>query len=516
MRAANVELERLGQIADKLRAELRPVPAAPLPLPDELAPVEPFPLAALPEAFRPWVADVSERMQCPPDFVAVPLLVAAAAQAARHVAVRLKQRDDWTETGNLWAMLVGRPGVMKTPAMKAALAPIERLEAAAADEHNAELTRHALAEQVRELRGKAAAAEAGKRLRKNRDADIADLLTGDAEATEPTRQRFVVNSPTWEKLHAILAENPGGVLMVRDELRGWFLDLAREDRAETRSFFVQGWSGGAFTVDRIQRGTITVRDMRLSIVGAIQPGPLARIVRDAKAAGTDDGLLERFLVAWPDDSSEWRDVDRFPDSPTAASMREVFERLARIDHADLHAEQDRFPDGDADGMPFLRLDEAAREVFAEWHADLQRRLRSSDAGPLEATLSKFRHHVPALALALHLADGGTGPVAEAAMLRALTLGDYFESHANRLHGSGGHASVRAARAILAKARSGALPAEFTVRDAHRPRWSGLTENDVVVDAVDLLTAHRWLIEATIDTGGRRTAVYSLTEGARRG
>ena len=42
----------------------------------------------------------------------------------------------------------------------------------------------------------------------------------------------------------------------RDELRGWFLDLAREDNAETRSFFVQGWSGGSFTVDRIQRGTL--------------------------------------------------------------------------------------------------------------------------------------------------------------------------------------------------------------------------------------------------------------------
>ena len=78
------------------------------------------------------------------------------------------------------------------------------------------------------------------------------------------------------------------------------------------------------------------------------------------------------------------------------------------------------------------------------------------------------------------------------------------------------ASVKAARLILDKARSGALPDPFTVRDAHRPRWSGLTENEIVADAVDLLTAHGWLTEATVETGGRRTAVYSLTEGARRG
>ena len=43
---------------------------APQPLPPELLPVEPFPMAALPDAFGPWVRDVAERMHCPPDFVA--------------------------------------------------------------------------------------------------------------------------------------------------------------------------------------------------------------------------------------------------------------------------------------------------------------------------------------------------------------------------------------------------------------------------------------------------------------
>ena len=57
---------------------------APRPLPPELLPVEPFPMAALPEAFAPWVRDAAERMHCPPDFVAVPLLVAAASLVARH------------------------------------------------------------------------------------------------------------------------------------------------------------------------------------------------------------------------------------------------------------------------------------------------------------------------------------------------------------------------------------------------------------------------------------------------
>ena len=61
------------------------------------------------------------------------------------------------------------------------------------------------------------------------------------------------------------------------------------------------------------------------------------------------------------------------------------------------------------GLPFLRLDHDAREVFSKWHADLQGELRAAEAEGLEAALSKFRHHVPALALLLHVIDGGTGP-----------------------------------------------------------------------------------------------------------
>ena len=106
---------------------------APQPLPPELLPVAPFPMAALPEAFAPWVCDVAERMQCPPDFVAVPMLVAAASLVARHVGIRPQQRTDWLERGNLWALIVGRPGIMKSPAMSQALAPMDRLEARAAE-----------------------------------------------------------------------------------------------------------------------------------------------------------------------------------------------------------------------------------------------------------------------------------------------------------------------------------------------------------------------------------------------
>ena len=66
------------------------------------------------------------------------------------------------------------------------------------------------------------------------------LLTGEAEHDDaPTRRRYVVNDLTYEKLGEILAENPHGVLSVRDEMRGLFLNLAREESAPARAFYLQ-------------------------------------------------------------------------------------------------------------------------------------------------------------------------------------------------------------------------------------------------------------------------------------
>lgn len=48
----------------------------PLPLQTELPEVSSFDLNMLPPSFHPWIADVAERIQCPPDYAAVAAMVA--------------------------------------------------------------------------------------------------------------------------------------------------------------------------------------------------------------------------------------------------------------------------------------------------------------------------------------------------------------------------------------------------------------------------------------------------------
>lgn len=484
-----------------------------IPLPPELLPVQPFPLDALPDAFRPWVADVSERMQCPPDFVAVPLLVAAASLVARRVAIQPQERTDWTERGNLWALIVGRPGMMKSPSMAAALAPLKRLEAQAAEHFNAADSEHRAAAIVAGLVAKEGLRQASAKLKQSRHADVSHLVAEPEQDPAPVRARYIVNDLTYEKLGQVLAENPDGVLLERDEMNGLLRKLSGEDEATARGFYLQAWSGGAYTFDRIGRGTVTIPDARLSIVGGIQPGPLSRLVREARSGIADDGMTERFLIAWPDDPGDWREVDRCPDTAAKRRAWEVFTALDVLSPGAMGAVQATDAMGEPYGLPLLRFDDNARASFADWRAGLMARLRADGDG-LAGALSKFTHHVPALALALHAIDGGSGPVTLAPTLKALMLAEYFESHARRLHGSGRSEVIRAARGVLVKARAGSLTEPFTARDVYRNQWTGLSEPKTVADALDMLAAHGWLLEATEDTGGRPSVVYRLSDGAR--
>jgi hypothetical protein len=101
----------------------------PQPITAELLPVQPLPVAIIPEPYRAWVADVSERMQTPPDFLATAVVVVTATVIGTACTIKPKCRDDWQVVPNLWGGAIGRPSLLlKSPAMKEGLKPLAFLE----------------------------------------------------------------------------------------------------------------------------------------------------------------------------------------------------------------------------------------------------------------------------------------------------------------------------------------------------------------------------------------------------
>lgn len=413
----------------------------PVPLPVGMPPVEPFDMAMLPEALTPWILDISERLQCPPEYPAVGALVTMAAVVGRKVGIRPKQQDDWLVVPNLWGVIIGRPGVLKSPALQESLKPIMRLEVNAKNQHTA-----AKADADADADADQAVSAARRKVNEQKIREAIKRGIGDpyeiarlsaaAEDSAPTRRRYLVNDSSVEKLGELLNENPNGLLAFRDELLGLLHALEREGQECSRQFYLECWNGtGRFTYDRIGRGTVDIEACCLSLLGSIQPGPL----QDYLATAPDDGLMQRFqLAVWPDMDPGWQDVDRWPDKSARDRAWSVFSRLDSLAPLAIGAT----PPDDGE-IPWLRFNPEAQAEFAIWRATLEKRLRTEDMHPaLETCLAKHRSLIPTLALLIHLADTPEGgPVALTALLKACAWGEFLESHARRIYAAQTNAAM---------------------------------------------------------------------------
>ena len=197
-----------------------------------------------------------------------------------------------------------------------------------------------------------------------------------------------------------------------------------------------------------------------------------------------------------------------PDGDAKREAFRVFETLDVLDPVSIGAEQDTDFEGQPAGLPYLRCTDEVRELFLEWRTQLEARLRSGELpAALESHLAKYRKLVSALALLLHLANGGTGQVSAGAMLQALAWAEYLETHARRAYASGVSGEVAAANAILARIRKRDLPQEFSRRDVWRPGWTGLADREGVASALELLVDYAWLDTQRQETGGRTAIRY---------
>jgi len=484
----------------------------PQPLPDRLPPVAPFSLDLLPEGLRGWIADIAERVQCPPEFPAVAAIVALGSVIGRKIAVRPKARDDWEEFPNLWGVIIGSPGVLKTPSLMESLRPLRGLEATAKEAHEAELTAWRAGQEASKIRREAARSKARQAAIKGKEIDVASLVQKESD-DEPQPRRYIVNDSSIEALGMVLQASPNGVLAYRDELIGLLKSLDREGMEGARAFYLSAYSGKeAHVYDRIGRGlNIRVDHVCVSMLGSIQPSVIGGYLRDAFENGGDDGLLSRFsLLVWPDVTGAWHNVDRWPDSDSRKRAHELFARMSELDPQLMGAEIEE------NRAPFLRFDPAALELFVQWRGDFEHKQRDSDAHPaLVAHFAKYRKLVPALALIFHLAGQGGSQIGEDSLLRALGWAELLETHARRAYASVQQARTEAARALLAKISVGAVPNPLRPRDVYLKGWSGLSDPDAVRRAVAFLEELDYVRPEIMQTGGRSRTVYWINPKGRQ-
>ncbi|MBK8860346.1 MAG: DUF3987 domain-containing protein [Sphingomonadales bacterium] len=475
----------------------------PQPIQSTLPSVLAFDIGMLPNPLHAWVQDISDRMQAPIEYVAVSAMIAAGTLIGRKVGIRPQENTDWVEVPNFWGCIIGRPGVLKSPSMKAALAPLYRIAERERELFQAKHDEWADREIEREMRADAFKKAVKGRLRDNPGASLADLTA--ADDPEPQLTRYVANDTSYQSLAELLRTGaPNGILAFRDELMSLIKGLDNEANVEARGFYLSGWNGTeAYTFDRIGRGfNLHIPAVTISLFGSTQPGRICEYVSNVLAGGAgDDGLIQRFgFMVWPDMPANWKDIDREPDAYARGQAFAAYDCLAALDPAQMGASSDNYG-----GPPYLRFDEEAQAEFRQWRTNLEGRLRNGDMHPtLESHIAKYRKLIPTIALVHHLMEIGSGPVGLLSVLAAMAWGEFLESHALRVYGAAADISGDGARTIIRNIKKGELSSPFTIRELKRKGWSGLTDEAHVMRALELLEEHHFLRVKPVETGGRRS------------
>ncbi len=487
-----------------------PIPtSAPQPLPDSLPQVAAFEPELLPAVLAASALEISKSKQAPIDFVAVTYMVALSSLIARHVAIRPMEHNEWTVVPNLWGLIVGRPSAKKSPSMSAALRPLDTLEEDATEQYEAARQAYQVENEFHAHQSKINQGEVQKLLKKKTaqgKSEATALIENhrDSEPVEPTCTRYVINDTTAEKLADVLQGNES-LLIVRDELAGFFAGLERHGQESARAFYLEAWSGDRpFKVDRISRGSIRIPRACVSVLGGIQPGPITNLMREAqRQSRANDGLMQRFqLAVWPDLSSSFELVDLPHDRRAWAETVRLFERFSSIEPAGIGACS---PD---EGTPYLRFSPDAQSIFKAWLVEHENRLRSEDMPEcMESHLGKYQSLVPSIALILHIAEGEAVDVGAVSLGKAIAWARYLESHARRIYAPIMGADFVAARALASKIMARKLGDRFSLKNVYRPGWANLSSRDYARQAVEILVDHNWIDKQTEKTGGRDATVY---------
>jgi putative DNA primase/helicase len=381
---------------------------------------------------------------------------------------------------------------MKSPVIQAASRPLNQIETEWSREHEEALKDYGVEKEKYELR-RAAWKEQYKAASKKGGAEPA---CPEDEPEEPKWRRLIVNDATSEALHRTMSENPAGILVIRDELTGWWSQLDRPGRECERAFCLQAWNGDTgHTIDRIGRGTIHVEACCMSMLGGIQPARLRSYLVDALEDGPgNDGLIQRFqLLVWPNTAPGWSYVDRSPDAVSEEQAARVVSRLVEMD---------------AENPVRFRFASDAQELFIEWLSELEAKIRGDELHPaLISHLSKYRSLMPSLALLFELAEQAVFDVFDGATLahsenlvslenakRAAAWCEYLESHARRVYSCVVTPQLRAARELADKIKRRKVGTDgfFSCRDVYTKGWSGLDSPDAVKQAAEVLQDAGWV------------------------
>ena len=465
-----------------------------MPVDNPVEPYIPFPVEVLPEPLCSFVTQAAEAIGCDAAFVALPLLAALASAIGNTRRIELKR--GWTEPAIVWTAIIGDSGTLKSPALDVALRPLRHRQNEAMQVHAQEMEGHQ-ADMLRyEIELNAWKKSKGR---------------GDppTKPQPPIALRCWCDDTTIEALAVLLQQNWRGLLMVRDELAGWFggFDRYAQGKGSDVAKWLEMFGGRSAMVDRKtgDRKTIYIPRAAVSVTGGIQPATLQRALGRAYF---ENGLAARLLLAYPPQRAK-----RWTETEIGRAVEEavatVFDRLYSL-------EPIMGPDGKL--MPgTIPLSPAAKTVWVDFYNEhAQEHVGLS--GELSAAWSKLEGYAARLALVAHFVRLATGDevglVDEVSIAVGVALSRWFGHETRRVYAilkeSEGDRQNRSLVELIQR-KGGSV----TVRELMQSS-NAYPTSETAEEALNLLVQAgigRWEDVGTTPRGGRPTCRFVLADKA---
>lgn len=481
--AIRAELEALLAAAEPVEL-VRPVPSTPR--------YEAFPLDALPDRLARYVSEMATALGCDPAYVVLPALAVVTASIGTSRVVELK--STWREYPIIWCAVIARSGSLKSPAFDAPLQPLNDAEREAMREHEEELKNY----EREKLTYEAALTDWRRDGKRGEPPE---------KPEPPKRRRFAVADATIEAIATILADNPRGVLMARDELSAWlggFNAYKAAGRGNDAATWLELWRAGTLSVDRKtgDRRTIYVPRAAASVCGTIQPGSFRRVVT---AEHVENGLMARLLLVHPPEKQKkWS--ERVPSRGTCDGYANIVWELLALSHSE----------GKYGPEPVrLRLSPHARALWTAWYDGHAKRIVDAEQDRDAAALAKIEAYGARFSLIFELAANPQATEISAdSMARAIRVANWFAAETERVYAIlGATADESEQDSLLAWIeRKGG---RATVRDVTHGlrRFRGKPkEAHAALDALLKAGRGHWSRPAPGAAGGRPTDVFEIVTG----
>lgn len=293
--------------------------------PPAIKPQEPFPVELLPPIVRDYIVEGAESRACDVSVVALPVLVTLASCIG--TTRRIEAKRGWCEPSILWGIVVARSGSLKSPGIDLARDLIEQGERDAKRQHDEDLQ----AFRIEWLRYERELSEWKRGGKKSESLDPPD------SPDPPKAERLRVDDTTVEAIAPILQENPRGLIVLKDELRGWFDAMGcyqAKSSGKDEAKWLEWYHARPSMVDRkTGRERVYIPMASVSVTGTIQPNVLAHIAKDELRVSS--GLLARILCVMPEPRQKrWTDAEM--DDAVEAKMVQLAERLKTLKHIVVH------------------------------------------------------------------------------------------------------------------------------------------------------------------------------------